>query len=570
MTHRYAPYRHIISLILLSLLIAVSACDQKAPKADRIFKNGRFFTGEQTPAAATCLAVRGDRILALGEPKDIEVYQGPQTDVIDLHGRFACAGFNDAHMQQLNGDIGLIDLDLRNVKSPNEIAKMVYAFQRADPQPWDVWIIGWGWDGSLMDPQEWEEFHYHAFRRVWLQRPMIFYRVCGHVALVNQRALNIAGIDADTPDPAGGRIEKDPETGKPTGILKESAIDLVRRFIPAPNPQRLRKSLETALTEMAACGITSAQGHGSIALYRAARSLLAEGKLTCRMNFMSSNPDSLLFMRSLRDSDMLTAGLLFESLDGGMATRNASMLSDYLDKPGERGILKHNQDGLNKLVLNAQDRGLQVTVQAVGDRANHMALEAFGLAVKMADDPDRRYRIEHAQVLLKADIPRFAETGTIASMQPFHCVADMSWIETRIGARRSRYAYAWRSLLDAGCRLAFGSYWPVAPLNPLYGLYAAVTRRDTTGYPVAGWHPEERITMQEAIQAYTVGSAYAERKEADKGTLKVGKLADIVVLDRDIIDSNPIEVLKTDVVYTILGGRIVYARDGAGRKAEIE
>ncbi|MBN2414358.1 amidohydrolase [bacterium] len=559
-------------VLLLILSLTISACNQKAPTADRIFENGRFYTGEETPAAVSCLAVRGDRILALGGPKDMDVYRGPDTEIIDLEGRFACAGFNDAHMQQLNGSIGLIDLDLRDVRTPDEIARMVYSFQRADPQPWDVWIIGWGWDESVMDPAEWEDFHDHTFRSVWLQRPMIFYRVCGHVAIVNQRALNIAGIDADTPDPAGGRIAiiTDPRTNKSTGVLRESAIDLVRRFIPPPDPERLRHSLDAALARMAACGITSAQGHGSIALYRAARSLLAEGRLTCRMSFWSTDMDSLLLMRRLHDSDMLTAGLLFESLDGGMAAHNASMMSDYHDSPGERGIIKHSQDGLNRLVLTAQNRGFQVALQAVGDRANSMALEAYGLAVKMAADPDKRYRIEHAQVLREADIPRFAETGTIASMQPSHCIDDMHWIEDRIGTRRSRCAYAWRALLDGGARLAFGSYWPVAPLDPLYGLYAAVTRRDTAGYPLTGWHPEQRITIQEAIQAYTCGSAYAERMEDDKGTLKVGKLADIVVLDRNILEINPSGLLDTEVVHTILGGRIIYSRGDGARNAEIE
>ncbi len=553
-----------LGIAIIPIFIFLSGCQQQAPRADLILKNGVIFTLEKEKPLAQALAIRGDRILAVGDNEDMNTYNGDGTNIIDLKGRFACPGFNDAHLQSLYGHIGMMELDLTGVSSRQELRERIWTAEkehrrkvdRREAQP-DDWLIGYGWDQSLMEKGEWPQVD--VFRGFGMIRPAILYRKCGHAALVNYVALKVAQIDASTPDPQGGEIMKNPRNGRPTGILKEGAMKLVEQFMPRPLRSRLRDSLIEAMHLANRYGITSLQGEGTAQLYEIYHDLDEKGELTCRINIWSADIDTLLYLRKMASSHFLRSGLLYLPLDGGMGTHSAAMLWPYLDNPHTRGILKHDQTYLNNLAAEVEKLDIQIAVQAIGDNANRMAAEAFRLAKKLYPRRDLRYRVEHAQVLLHTDIIRLGQAGAVVSMQPFHCIDDMRWIEKEIGAERCRYAYAWHSFLDAGVPLAFGSYWPVAPLNPMTGIYAAITRRDTTGIPPAGWHPEERISLEEAIRAYTRGSAYAEKMDSQKGTLKVGKLADIVVLDRNLLTVPPQELLHAKVVYTFVGGKLVYS-----------
>jgi predicted amidohydrolase YtcJ len=504
------------------------------------------------------VAIRDNRILAVGKNREFKRYWLPTTRVIDLHGQFGCAGFNDAHVHLLAGGQSLDELDLNGCRSILAMQKRI--LERAWKIPWGSWIIGRGWDQGLFPDGEWPTLK--IFSEISLDDyPVYLYRVCGHVVLVNRKVLQIAGITSKTLDPPGGEIGRDSSTGEPNGILKEKAIDLVSQYLPVPDNDALDHAIDNALQEARHCGVTSVQDFSDSEALNIYKKILGERKLTCRISLWFPLQADLTLYKKYREEykgAMLRFGLLKGFLDGSMGSRTASFFNPYTDDPTNSGMPQMTQEKLDSLVLAADKEGFQIALHAIGDKAVRMGLDAYALAQRANGVRFTRHRIEHVQVVFAEDFQKFKAFSVVASMQPSHCILDMPWAEACIGPERCEAAYAWKTLLDHGAWLAFGSDWPVAPLNPLFGIYAAVTRCDSAGLPEGGWHPKERLTVEEAIRTYTLGSAFAEFMEIEKGLLEPGKLADIVVLDHNLLKAAPIEFLHTQVVYTLMDGKIVY------------
>ena len=547
----------------LVALACASSPGRPPPAAELVVRGGRVFVAKGKQS--TALAVRGDRVAALGD--EAERLIGPSTRVVDLRGRLVTPGMNDAHCHLGAGGLSMLEVDLRGATSLRDIESRVRtAAQKAAP---GEWITGRGWDQTRLRAAElgaggWPTKE--ALDRASPEHPVYLRRVDGHTGWVSSRALQVAGIDARTADPPGGEIVRDAH-GAPTGILKENAQDLVARVVPPPSADRLRRGIVAALDLASRTGVTSVQTEitpSGLDVYRALR---AENRLTVRV--YGWFPLTLDVVRELEGRGVraasgdawLRTGLVKAYADGTLGSRTAYMLEPYTDDPSTRGIQRIAPAEMDALVLAADRAGLQVAVHAIGDAANREVLDAIERAQAKTGHRDARHRVEHAQVLDAADIPRFARLGAIASMQPTHATSDMRWAEDRIGhARAVEGAYAWRKLLDAGARVAFGTDFAVEPLDPVEGLYSAVTRqsREKPGTPPGGWLPSQRLSMEEAISLYTEASAYAEFQEEAKGTLEPGKLADFVVWDRDLLAVPPEEVLQAKPMLTVVGGVTVY------------
>jgi predicted amidohydrolase YtcJ len=539
------------------LLSCISGCIWKNRSADLILKNGVFFTGNPMKPFAEMVAIRGNRIVGVGKSSDIHRHLRPTTRVIDCGGRFGCAGFNDSHVHLVAGGRSLEDVDFTGVSSELEMQKRI--LERAWKLPWGSWILGRGWDQNLFPGGRWPTKK--ILDDIAPDYPMVFHRVCGHAVLVNSKVLEIAGITATTPDPAAGEIVRDPATGEPTGVLKEEAVRLVSQYIPAPTRESIQRAVERGLEAARRFGVTSVQDQSVPEAIPVYRDMLAEETLTCRISIwfpLAGDWSEYRRQRAEFNGLALHFGPLKGFIDGTLGTRTALLLEPYADDATSRGTVLITPQSLSGYVAEADSAGYQIALHAIGDGAVRMALDAFAQPVAGRLEKDRRYRIEHAQVVSESDLGRFKSLGVIASMQPAHCSDDLAWAGTRLGPERSRGAYAWNSLLRAGVRLAFGSDWPVASLNPMTGLYAAVTRTDTAGLPEGGWNYQEHITVEEAILAYTAGSAAAEFMENEKGTLEQGKLADLVLFDRNLLTCAPRDLLRTRVVCTLMNGKIVY------------
>jgi len=544
--------------VILFTLFQIRFLHAEDHVADLILFNGNFYTGDPDRPTAQMLAVRDGRILAVGGNDEATRFQGPHTVRLDLGGHFACAGFNDAHLHMLSGGQSLGELDLGGVRSREEMQSRVEKHIRKRPAA--TWIIGRGWDQDLFPDGQWPT-------RALLDSlapdiPVYLVRTCGHAVMVNGKALRISGIGRGTPDPPAGEIMRFAGTSEPNGILKEEAMGLVSRHLPVSSEASVMEAVQSALGHVGRSGITSVQDNSDPSVLKAYSRLLEEGRLTCRISFWPMLGADLTQARILRESlrhPSLRLGALKGFLDGSMGARTAAFLEPYSDDTATCGLPQMTQERLNEMVLQADKEGFQIALHAIGDSAVRMGLVAYSLACRAGGNQDR-HRLEHAQVVSAQDMPGFREIGAIPSMQPAHLIWDMAWAEDRIGPQRSAGAYAWKSLLEQSGHLAFGSDWPVVPVSPLIGIYAAVTRCDTLGSPAGGWHPEQRLTVGQAIEAYTLGSAYAEFMEAEKGTLEPGKWADIAVLDRDLLRAAPAEILRTRVIYTIVGGKMVYEK----------
>jgi len=552
-------FRKKLGILFCLLIFLWLHCRGTNKEADLILCNGVVYTCCDENPFVQSVAVRGKRIIATGKDDFISRFKGEETRVIDLAGRFVCPGFNDAHIHLMDGGLNVEELDLTGVTTAREIQRRVLAKIRV-LEPGE-WVVGRGWDQSLLSggnlPNK------RILDIISPDVPIMLKRICGHVVLVNSKALYIAGIDEKTPDPPGGQIEKDPETGEPTGILKEAAQALVRQYMPVVNDAEREEAIMRGLALAGRYGITSIQDNCTDETVYVYQKLLREGLLTCRVSVWLPIQEHMSILKKWRGrlkGDMLRFGLVKGFIDGSMGARTAALFEPYHDDPGTKGLPRMSAEQLNRMVIEADREGFQIAFHAIGDMASHMVLNAYEMAYNLNRNRPRRHRIEHAQLLKSDDISRFQALGVVASMQPVHCIEDMRWIVQRLGNRRCRYAYAWRSLQDHGAHLAFGTDWPVSSMNPMLGLYAAVTRRDTLGYPIQGWMPNERLAIEEAIKAYTRGSAYAEWMEKEKGYLAPGALADLVVLDQNIMEISSKNILKTRVEYTILGGEIVYQR----------
>lgn len=534
---------------------------QSAP--DIVVFNALVRTLDADRPTAQALAVQGDRIAAVGANDPVRSLAGPATRLIDARQRLLLPGFNDAHVHFLSGGFQIDAVDLRDARTPDEFAQRIARFSARLPQ--GRWVTGGDWDHeswpaaplptrSLIDP-------------VTPNTPVFVNRLDGHMALANSVALKLAGVGRDTPDPVGGLIVRDPTSGEPTGILKDAAMSLVHRVIPPPSRSAKLAAARAATDHAARLGVTSVQdmsANEDIGIYQ---ELARQGALKTRIyGFWPlpgwEKPAALGFRAPLGDA-WLRVGGLKGFADGSLGSTTAFFFDPYLDASQTCGLPTDEMlppGAMYERIAAADDRGLQVAIHAIGDRANHEILSCYERLAATQGARDRRFRIEHAQHLRPQDIARFARGGVIASMQPYHAADDGRWAEKRIGPARCQTTYPFRSLLDSGAVLAFGSDWTVAPLNPLLGVAAAVTRQTLDGRHPGGWIPDQKISVAEAVRAYTVGAAFAEFQEHQKGTLTPGKLADLVLLDRDIFTCLPEDIAQADVVLTIVNGRIVHER----------
>ncbi|HXP47043.1 MAG TPA: amidohydrolase [Terriglobales bacterium] len=534
---------------------------EKTNPADTIFLHGDIYTGT-TGKRAQAMAVRGERIVAVGSDTEIQKLKGKRTQVVDLGGHFVMPGFNDAHVHLANAGFERLYINLTGVRSLAEMQDRIAA--RAKTTPAGDWLTGRGWDHTLWLGQKLPTRQ--DLDQVTGEHPAIFTRVDGHISVANSAALKFAGITASTPNPAGGKIDRDPQ-GEPTGILRETVKDELLAKLPPPSLAQRRRGLELALADAARWGITSAQDNSQWEDFLIFEELEREGKLTVRI------AEWLLFNASLellqahrshhsQDDEMLHTTMLKGFMDGSLGSRTAAMLAPYADDPGNTGLARYDQAKLDQMAIERVQAGFQLGFHAIGDRAVEMALNAFAEAERDARQHGEvpaqgfRFRVEHAQITTPEQMKRCRELGVIASMQPSHLLTDMRWVEARLGKERLAHSYAWKEFLDAGVPLAFGTDYPVELITPFRGLYAAVTRRSEDGKQE--YFPAQKLTIEQAIAAYTKGSAYAEFAEHDKGLLQPGMLADFVVLDRDITRVEPAAILKTQVLRTVVGGKTVY------------
>jgi len=555
---------------LISFVVAASCLLTATPNpcvkaqtmmADLIIINATVHTLDKARPRAEAVAVYGNSIAAVGTTVEIRKLAGAGTRIIDAAGALVIPGFNDAHVHFLDGGSHLASVQLRDAATPQEFAERIRRFAAKTPK--GRWITGGDWDheswpGAPLPTKE-------LIDKFTPDHPVFVNRLDGHMSLANSVALKLAGVTKETKDPDGGLIVRDPQTGEPTGVLKDAAMGFVNAKIPDPTFEEKLDAARAATEHAASLGVTSVQDMSAGNDVGVLQTLAARGELKTRIYAVSPLPQwerlARTGVRAVFGGDMLRVGGLKGFADGSLGSTTALFFAPYNDAPAMRGLLGDEmfpEGEMLKRVGGADAAGLQVMIHAIGDSANDQILSIYERVTKTNGARDRRFRIEHAQHIRAADIARFARGGIIASMQPYHAIDDGRWAEKRIGHERARTTYAFRSLLDAGAVLAFGTDWYVAPLNPMLSLYGAVTRRTLDGKNPQGWIPEQKITIEEAVRAYTVGSAYAEFAENNKGTLAPGKLADILILSQDIFSINPVEIEKTKVRLTIMDGRVVY------------
>lgn len=554
----------IFKSLTLSLALIISvfgifqiACQAKTEiRADLALK-GKIFTGLDDKPFVEALAISGDKILATGSFKEIKKFIGKNTKIIDLQEGLAIPGLIDAHTHFSSGGRSLIELSFRGVDSVEKIQRMIA--EKIKELPPGTPVFGREYDHTLFPGQAWPSKE--DLDRVAPDNPVVIRRVDGHSVWVNSLALKLSGIDRKTQAPFGGEIVKDPKTGEPTGILKEAAMSLikVKPTISSTPEEDILRALAHA-RQLGLTGVHADVGLRELPIYQ---KLKNEGKLTLRVYAwlpIEEMDECLKRGIKTRDGDeYLKIGFLKAFIDGTLGSGTALMFEPFSDDPSKSGLAQYPEEEFYRLIEKAYANGYQVGVHAIGDKGVNWVLNAVERAIKKYGQKNLRYRIEHAQIIKPEDFPRFKTLGVIASMQPTHCTTDMRFCEKRVGPERSKYAYAWRTLLDNGAILAFGSDWPVEPLDPRRGLYSAVTRKNIEfNFPEGGWFPEQKLSLAEAIRYFTWGAAYASFEENLKGTLEPGKLADLTVFSRDLFSIDPKEILTTPVAYTIVGGKIVY------------
>jgi predicted amidohydrolase YtcJ len=554
--------------ILGMMLVSALSISQTRPAADLIITNGKLYTVDKTRPRAEALAVIGERIVAVGGTSDIDQWRGPSTRVIDAREHLVLPGFNDAHVHFLDGGLQLDNVQLKDADSPQEFARRIG--ERARHASKDEWIVGGDWDEQKWSPPQLPTKE--LIDPLTPNTPVFVSRYDGHMALANSLALKIADVTASTLDPPGGTIVRD-ANGNPTGILKDAAMDLVNRKIPPHSHARLRRAAKRALAYAAVLGVTSVQEMAvpgedlgtNIGIYR---ELQEKGELTARIYVAPIidhwHDQARLGVRHAFGSSMLRMGAVKAFADGSLGSSTAYFFEPYTDDPKNHGLLGDEMLPLSKIrnsLMKSDEAGLQVCMHAIGDQAISITLDLLEQVESAHGDSDRRFRIEHAQHVAAKDFDRFAKLKLIASVQPYHAIDDGRWAERRIGPERIQTTYAFRSFLEHGVRLALGTDWTVAPLNPMLTLYAAVTRATLDGKNPDGWVPQQKLTLQEAIEAYTMGSAYAEFQDRDKGSLTPGKLADIVILGDDLFAINPKNIPDVKVLTTVVGGRVVWNKE---------
>ncbi len=543
------------------LLILVLLMNLSAQKNVAIFSNARVYTQDPAQKWAEAVVTEGPRIVYVGSNKEAMKHNIAGAVIIDLQGKLVLPGFIDNHTHFIAGGFYLNGLDLRGAKQITQFISMIEDYAVKYP---GKWITGGDWDHEAWEIKELPD-------KSWIDRytpntPVFVSRFDGHMGLANSYALKLAGITKDTPSPEGGLIVKDPLTGEPTGMLKDNAMNLIFGVIPSSSEEEYLRAAESALAEANRYGVTSVQDITYSKDLEIYQRLENENKLTCRIYTRTPVDDyQSLVNKNIRTgsgSDFLRMGSLKGFADGSLGSSTAWFFEPYAQDPGTSGLPNDIiTDGrLRQWAIDADKNHLQLCIHAIGDKANDYILGMYEEIAMINPQWDRRFRIEHAQHIRFEDIPRFKNAGVIASVQPYHCIDDGVWAERRIGPERIKYTYPFRSFLDQGVRLCFGTDWTVAPINPLLGIYAAVTRRTLDGKNPEGWIPEQKLTVEEAVQCYTINSAYAAFEENIKGSLERGKLADMVVLDKNIFEIKPEEIQNTNVVMTILGGKIIYEK----------
>jgi len=545
---------------LLLLFLILGACQSETQQTATLVVTGaKVWTGDPDRPWAEAVASNGETIIAVGSDADIEPFVTDDTEVISVAGSMLVPGMIDTHVHFITGGSGLAAVQLRDAATPEELVERIGAFAKT-LKPGE-WVLNGNWDhenwGGELPQRDWID-------SVTPENPVWINRLDGHMSLANSLALELARVDADTPDVAGGEIVRD-ESGAPTGVLKDNAMGLIDAAVPAPGEAQLDREARAAMAHVASNGVTSVHdmaGWDSLATYRRAK---ANSELITRI--YSVMP--LQHWQQLRDEvsrngrgdNWLRIGGLKGFMDGSLGSHTAAFFEPFTDAPDDRGLLINDLDDMRAWIGSADEAGLHVMVHAIGDRAIRSLLDIYLDVAESNGERDRRFRIEHAQHIHPDDIARFGVQSVIASMQPYHAIDDGRWADKVIGTERAKTTYAFRSLIENNAHVAFGSDWFVAPATPLEGIYAAVTRRTLDGANPGGWVPEQKITVEQALKAYTSEAAFASFEEDVKGMLKPGMLADFVLLDRDITAIPPEEIADAEVLRTVVGGRVVFAAD---------
>lgn len=549
------------AILLLVMGLGQNATAQQRPAADVIITNANVWTVDRNHPTAQAVAILGDRIAAVGSSEETDAWRGPQTRMIDAAGKLLLPGFNDAHVHFVPGGFQLDQVQLTDARSREEFVRRIAAQARKLRK--GEWILGGDWDEQNWSPPELPAHDW--IDAVTPDNPVFVERHDGHESLANALAMKLAGITAATRSPAGGEIVHDAQ-GNPTGIFKDAAQGLFAKAIPNPTQQARVRAARRALDYAASLGVTSVQDMDPEYADIEAYSILQErGELTARIYAAPLEThwqdQAKLGIRHSFGSDLLRIGAVKGFADGSLGSTTAYFFEPYVDAPNTRGLLSDEMQpisGMRQRLTGADKAGLQICIHAIGDQAISIVLDIFQDIQKTNGVRDRRWRIEHAQHMAPKDFQRFSQLKVIASVQPYHAIDDGQWAEKRIGPIRAKTTYAFRTFLDNGVHLAFGTDWTVAPLNPMLGLYAAVTRATLDGKHPNGWIPEQKITIQEAIEAYTMGSAYAEFEDKEKGSITPGKLADMVLISDNILRIDPRAIRDAKVEMTMLGGKIVY------------
>jgi hypothetical protein len=554
----------VLTLILALGLVASCKMSAEGNMVDLVLVNGKVWTGDPGRPWAEAVAVRDGKIVMVGTAAEARRLSPSGTKLVDLGGSLVLPGFIDSHTHFLAGGFSLKSIQLRDAKDRQDFAGRIAAKAR-ELGP-GRWILNGEWDHQQLNPVEMP-------RKDWIDavtpdNPVCVSRLDGHMVLANSLALRLAGVTKDTPVPPGGEIDRDAATGELTGILKDTAADLVFAGIPEPSFAEKLEAAEASIRHAAENGVTSVDEMADAASFEVFEELARLGRLTTRVHVYIPITEvgalARLKLKSPFGSPYLQIAGLKGFMDGSLGSATAYFFEPYTDDPKTFGLL-HGQmfpEGVMETrILEADRAGLQLAIHAIGDRANSMLLDMYEKAVAANGPRDRRWRVEHAQHLRPADIIRFGKLGLVAAVQPYHVIDDGRWAEKKIGPERVKTTYAFESLRRAGAVLAFSSDWTVAPLSPILGIYAAVTRRTLDGKNPGGWVPEEKVPVEEAVRAYTVNGAWVQFAEAAKGSIERGKLSDLVVLDRDIFTIPPEEIVRAKVRMTIFDGRIIYGKD---------
>jgi predicted amidohydrolase YtcJ len=551
----------VLCLVVTTLLFVCFCGAQSKPAADLIITNARIWTVDKSKPSAQAVAVLGDRIVAVGSNAEIDAWRGPHTQVIDAGGKLLLPGFNDSHVHFVSGGIQLDSVDLKNAASPQEFARLIG--ERAKQTPKNEWIVGGNWDETKWNPPNIPVKE--LVNALTPDTPVFVTRYDGHMGLANSVALRLAGITAKTPDPPGGTIVRDAQ-GNPTGALKDAAMDFIFKAIPPLTHDQRVKVIKRAMAYAGSLGVTSVQHMGpdyeDIAVYA---ELLQRGELTVRIYAAPLIPQvddqAKIGIRHAFGGPYLRIGALKSFADGSLGSGTAYFYEPFLNQGENRGLLSDEMQPVSLMrdrMLKADAAGLQLCTHAIGDHGISIILDLYSDVVQAHGEADRRFRIEHAQHMAAKDFDRFAQLHVIASVQPYHAIDDGRFAEAHIGRDRSSRTYAFRTFLDHGVRLALGTDWEVAPLDPMQTVYAAVTRATLDGKNPGGWFPEQKLAVPETIEAYTMGSAYAEFQEKEKGSITHGKLADMVLLSDDIFSIAPEKIRDAHVLKTIVGGKLVF------------